>query len=304
MAVVLVCALLALTLGPGAAAAATAGNGKDQVVITGGLVVPAGQTVDDVVVLDGPVRVAGHATGNVIAISGKVTVTGRVDGDVAAVSDRAFLGPAARVGGDLLYGDERPVLAAGARVDGSVSKKGWEDELNRPTWGWIGRLAWWLAVSVSTLVVGALLLALAPRALRAAEEVGRRHLGMAMGWGVLVALGLPALAIAALVTLVGIPFGIGLLLALAPLFAAAYATAAWMLGRRLVREPASPWLALLAGWGILRALALIPVAGFIVGLLATITGLGALAVALWRSRRPGAPAARPEAPTPGSAAAA
>ena len=49
----------------------------------------------------------------------------------------------------------------------------------------------------------------------------------------------------------------------------------------------------------LLVLALIPVAGALVGLAATVGGLGALAVALWRAGRPGDPAARPEAPPPG-----
>ena len=48
------------------------------------------------------------------------------------------------------------------------------------------------------------------------------------------------------------------------------------------------WAALLAGWGILRVLALIPVVGALVGLAATVVGLGALAMALWRAGRPGA----------------
>ena len=57
--------------------------------------------------------------------------------------------------------------------------------------------------------------------------------------------------------------------------------------------------ALLAGWAILRVLALIPVAGALVGLAATVVGLGALAVALWQARKPRAleaPAAGPLAP--------
>jgi len=107
---------------------------------------------------------------------------------------------------------------------------------------------------------------------------------------------LPVLAILALVTLVGIPFGVALLLAAIPVLLVAYATAAWIVGRRLLRSrSASPWAALFAGWGILRVLALIPVAGALVGFAATVVGLGALAVALWRARPTGAPAA----PAPG-----
>jgi cytoskeletal protein CcmA (bactofilin family) len=286
----LLSALLALSLTAGTAAATT-----DQVVITGGAVVPAGQTVRDVIVIDGPVRIDGHATGDVVAVSGPVRVTGRVDGDLIAVSDRAFLGPAAHVGGDLRYGDQRPALASGASVGGSIKNEDWAGATNG--WGWIGAFAWWLAVSVSTLIVGALLVWLAPGALNAAHRAVREHLGATIGWGVAIAIGVPLLAILALATLVGIPFGIALLLAAIPVLLVAYATTAWIVGRRLLRDrSASRWAALLVGWAILRVLAIIPVAGALVGLAATIAGLGALAVALWHARTPTAPAPRPEAP--------
>ena len=111
---------------------------------------------------------------------------------------------------------------------------------------------------------------------------------------------MPLLAILALVTVVGIPFGVALLLAAVPVLLLAYATAAWIAGRRALRNRStSPWAALVAGWGILRLVALIPVAGALVGLAATVLGLGALAVALWQARRPGAPAARPDTPAAG-----
>ena len=217
------------------------------------------------------------------------------------MSDRAFLGPTARVGGDLRYGDERPVLARGATVGGKISNEDWADAANG--WGWVSLFGWWLAVSVSTLIVGALLVWLAPGALGGAERAVRERLGATVGWGVAIAIGVPLLAILALVTLVGIPFGVALLLAAIPVLLVAYATTAWIVGRRVLRNRStSPWVALLAGWGILRVLALIPVAGALVGLAATVVGLGALAVALWRARKPRAPAARPEAPAAGPVA--
>ena len=286
-------ALLAVLLGAGSASAAT-----DHVVITGGVVVPPGQTAGDVIVLDGTVRIAGHVTGDVVSVAGPVRVSGRVDGDLIAVSDRAFLGSTARVGGDLRYGDESPVLARGARVDGRVSNEDWDDSLNG--WGWVSVLAWWVAVSVSTLIMGVLLVWLAPGALYAAERAVQERLGATVGWGVLIAIGVPVLAIVALVTLVGIPFGIALLLAAIPVLLVAYATAAWIVGRRVLRNrSASPWAALFAGWGILRLLALIPIAGELIGLAATVVGLGALAVALWRARRASALIEEPRPPAPG-----
>src|SRR5215211_6069178 len=288
----LLCALTVL-LGAGTASAAS-----DHVVITGGAVVPVGQTAGDIVVLDGTVRIAGHATGDIVSVSGPVRLSGRVDGDLIAVSDRAFLGPTARVGGDLRYGDERPVLASGASVGGKVSNEDWSDAASG--WGWVSLIGWWLAVSVSTLVVGVLLVVLAPAALYAAERAVRERLGVTVAWGVAIAIGVPLLAVLALVTLVGIPFGIALLLAAIPVLLVAYATSAWIVGRRLLRNRSrSRWAALFLGWGILRVLALIPVVGALVGLVATVVGLGALAVALWRAGRPGAPEARRDEPAPG-----
>jgi cytoskeletal protein CcmA (bactofilin family) len=286
-------AILAVLLGAGSASAAT-----DHVVITGGVVVPTGQTAGDVIVLDGTVTIAGHVTGDVVSVAGPVRVSGRVDGDLISVSDRASLGSTARVGGDLRYGDEAPVLARGARVGGKISNEDWADSANG--WGWVSALAWWVAVSVSTLIVGVLLVWLAPGALYAAERAVRERLGAAIGWGVLIAIGLPVLAILALVTLVGIPLGVALLLAAIPVFVVAYATGAWIVGRRVLRNrSASPWAALFAGWGILRVLALIPIAGALVGLAATVVGLGALTVALWRARRTSAPIPKPGTPAPG-----
>jgi hypothetical protein len=289
----LLSALLALLLTAVSASAAT-----DHVVITGGAVIPAGQTAGDVIVVDGAVRIDGRATGDVVSVSGPIRIAGRVDGDVISVSDRAFLAPSARVGGDLRYGDERPTLAPGARVAGQVSKEDWDDAGGG--WGWLSVLAWWLAVSVSTLIVGALLVWLAPGALHAAERSVREHLGATIGWGVAIAIGVPLLAILALVTLVGIPFGIALLLAAIPVLVVAYATCAWLVGRRVLRSRSNPqWAALLAGWGILRLAALVPVVGGLVGLAATVVGLGALTVALWRARKAGATPARPESPAAG-----
>jgi hypothetical protein len=289
----LVVALAVLLVGAGSASAAT-----DHVVITGGATVPAGQTAGDVVVVDGTVNIAGHVTGDVISVSGPVRVTGRVDGDLIAVSDRAVLGSTARVGGDLRYGDERPALARGASVGGEVSNEDWADAANG--WGWVSLIGWWLAVSVSTLLVGVLLVVLAPAALYAAERAARERRGATVAWGLGLAIGVPLLAVLALVTLVGIPFGVALLLAAIPVLLVAYVTGAWILGRRVLRNRStSPWAALFAGWAILRVLALIPVVGALVGLVAMVVGLGALAVALWRAGRSDAPEARPEGPAPG-----
>jgi hypothetical protein len=126
---------------------------------------------------------------------------------------------------------------------------------------------------------------LAPRALDAAFRAASTSPGATIGWGLLLFFGLPILAVIALVTIVGIPLGVALLLALLPIYAVAYATSAFMLGRAIVKPPTSRFLAFLAGWGILRVIALVPGLGVLAWLAATVFGLGALGIALWRSRR-------------------
>src|SRR4051812_25021069 len=192
---VVLAASLMVLVGTSSAFAAT-----DHVVITGGVVVSPGETAGDVVVVDGTVRIAGRTTGDVVSIAGPVRITGRIDGDLITVADRAFLAPTARVSGDVRYGDQRPVVARGARVAGSITKEDWSDTAGG--WGWFSRLAWWLVVSVSTLVVGLLLVGLAPAALEAAARAARERLGPTIGWGVLIAFGVPFVAILALVTVV------------------------------------------------------------------------------------------------------
>jgi cytoskeletal protein CcmA (bactofilin family) len=230
-------ALLMLAFAP-AGAAGQAANGSDtgdRVVITGPVTIDSGETADDVVVIDGPVSVAGRVRGDLVVVNGRLRISGTVDGDVVAVAERAALAPGARVGGDLIYGDKRPVVPAGATVEGDVDRVS-VGEITDPV-GFIGAAAVWIAVSVSTLVFGLLLLWLAPRALEAALTATRTSLGPTIGWGLLLFFGLPILAVIALVTLVGISLGVALLLALVPLYAIGYTTSAWLLGRRLVGPP-------------------------------------------------------------------
>jgi hypothetical protein len=140
-------------------------------------------------------------------------------------------------------------------------------------------------MSVSTLLLGLALLWLAPRALEAALEVARTSTGAAIGIGLAVFFGLPAVAVLLMITILGLPLGIALLLALLPIYALGYTTSAFLLGRAIVKPPRGRIPAFLAGWGILRVIALVPGLGALAWFGATVFGLGALTIALWRSRR-------------------
>jgi hypothetical protein len=139
-------------------------------------------------------------------------------------------------------------------------------------------------VSVSTLVIGLVLLWLVGRGAARILEAGRTRIGPAIGLGLLLFFGLPILAVIALVTIVGIPLGIGLLAGLLLIYALGYSASAWILGRSILRGPTSWFLAFLAGWAILRILALVPILGGLIWFAAVVVGLGALILAIWGAR--------------------
>jgi cytoskeletal protein CcmA (bactofilin family) len=277
-------------------APALADGPKDQVVITGSAFVGPLQTAKTIVIFDGPTTIRGHVTGDVVSFHGPVRVIGgRVDGDVTAANNQVVVGPRGFVGGDINYGDKRPVIAPGARVGGHLNKFDITTD-NSPLSGFAFTLLWWLAVTVSSLVLGLVLIALWPRAFDATSAAWRRSPGASIGWGALVFFGVPVAGVVALVTLVGIPLGIGLFLALVPLYVVGYVTSTFVLGRMILRE-SGRIVAFLLGLAILQVLTLIPILGVLVWVVATVIGLGAIIVAAWRANRPQTPAAPAAAPT-------
>ena len=268
------------------AAPAEAKSGDDRVVVTGPVVIGPGQTAADVVVAHGDVTVAarGRVTGDLIVASGKVRVAGNVEGDLVTFADRAVLGPRARVGGDLLYGDDKPSVPSGATVEGDVKRVN-IDEIGAGL-GIAAGVAIWIGITISALLLGLVLLWLFPRAATAVYETAQSRVGAAFGFGVLAFIVLPILAVVLLVTVIGLPLGLMLLLAIAPLYALAYTAAAYALGQRILGPERGRFAAFLAGLAILRVLAIVPVLGGIVWFAATVFGLGLLILAAGRGRRP------------------
>lgn len=264
----------------------------DVVVLTGGAAVGPEEVVDNVVVFDGGAIVEGSVNDSLVSFNGDVTVTGQVDGDVVVFKGKATIREGARVGGDVRT-VEKAQVEEGAEVRGTVGRINRVDFDDVFPFAFGARLAWWFAVSVSILVLGFLLLWLAPRLAAAVAERSSLASLPAFGWGLLLFIGLPIVAVLALVTIVGIPFGLGLFSALMAIYATGYVTSGWMLGRRVLGEGRSKYVVFLAGWAILRVVALIPILGGIVSAIATILGLGVLVTA--RRAAPREPAAQPAA---------
>ena len=153
-------------------------------------------------------------------------------------------------------------MLSGATVDGDIEKTNFGNLFNAV--GLVVWILWWFAVSISTLVIGVLLLALAPRVVQSALEVARTRVGPIISWGFVMTLALPIVSFILVLSLIGSPLGLVGLFGVVPLFALGYVMGQYCLGRMIIREPKSPYVAFLAGWAILRVVELVPFFGAVV----------------------------------------
>jgi hypothetical protein len=131
---------------------------------------------------------------------------------------------------------------------------------------------------------------LVPRGAEAVVGAARHTPVRSALMGVAMLVALPVLGVLGVISLVGLPFGIGLLLALLFLFSVGVAMSAFSLGRAIWRAPRSRWLAFAIGWAIVAGLLAIPVASGVLWFVGALYGVGAMTVATWRARGESRPA--------------
>ena len=266
---------------PGADVART----EDQVMLSGTVTVPRGQSVGEVVVFHGRAIVAGVVVGDVVVLDGPVAISGQVGGSVVAMNGPIRLASTASVAGDVL-GAQSVRLEPGALVGGDVRND--VAFTPRGTLAALGALLGAVAIAISALLLLLLLVALAPRGLDRVATAARTAPFASLGWGAVVAIALPLLAIAAAASILGLPLGLSLLLGFGLIALAGYALSVYAVGRSIVQEPRGRSGAVLAGWGVSAAIGLVPFLNLVVWSLGSMFGLGAAVVAVWRVRA-GAP---------------
>lgn len=288
-----VAALLVASLVGAPSAHAQHAPGGDVIVLSGPVEVVGDDLVGNLVVLQGPTQIDGFVSGDVVAVSGDVDVTGTIGGDLVALGGVIRLAPTATIGRDVIAA-RAPSLAPGATVRGTIQPL----ETRVPVVDqMLAALVSWFAMTVSLLALALLLAALVPApAAEAVYASAHRAPARALGVGLLVAIAIPALAWIAMMTLVGIPLGLALLLAIALMSACGYVAAAWLIGRRLAgTRIGARWsrlVALLLGLAVLRLVALVPVVHLLAWLLASSFGVGAVTLALYEARRGRLPTSR------------
>jgi cytoskeletal protein CcmA (bactofilin family) len=308
--VALVAVAGAVSAAPADAARDGSTHGDRRISVTGGVVVTAKEVVDgSVLSFDGPVTVDGTVDGRVFVADGRVTIRGRVTGSILVVHGDVVI--TGTVGDDVVALDGRITTRDGARVNGDVKSRQQPDVAAGTVTGSVKKLNisnlfggimivfliyLWIAVTLSVALFGFLFVLLFPRAADATAAAGQRF-WPSVGWGALIGIVGPILGVLVLVTIVGIPFGLGMLSALNVIAPLGYVASSLILGRLMVKGTSTGARigAFFAGFGILRAVALLPGVGTIAWVLVCIYGLGALAQAAWRAGRQSPPAASPDA---------
>lgn len=259
---------------PGRAQAASGGTVHQASLVTQkDTVIRQGQTLEDVLVIGHNAQVAGRVTEVLVVADGNLV-----------------LGPTANVGTvvDLGGSIER---APGARVRAVYSVS-----LHTPFWGgalfgsvfaallWAGLLVAGVCLVVLSLLVT---LAMKSQMFRALAEVERsvRRTGVI---GVLVSLGLLAIAALFAVTIVGLPLtGLVLLFYLAIGVVGFSIMSQWLgkLALRYAPIERPPWLKSVVGSVLAVAFFSIPYVGLVMFLLVWLAGVGAVTAWLWQAWR-------------------
>src|SRR5437660_2269695 len=256
-------------------------------VVTGGTIdVGSGATIGrDLVVAGGSATVSAPIARRVQMSAGSLTLRNRVGGDVRGRVDHLKL-DGAQVAGNLDYTSNNSVEQVnGAHVTGTITRHTPTDRGGDAGNGFLG----WLRGLIGIFALGLLLIFLLPGLSSRAIDTERAQPWASLGIGAGILVITPIVALA--VFIVGIFVGgwwLGLLLIPIWILALAvgFAISGFLLGRlifaRLGWGGYHDAFALLGGLFVLTIVALIPVIGFLIGLVAVILGAGALALVVTR----------------------
>ncbi len=295
------CALFALL--PASAFAQADGSGDNNgfvLRVNGPLRVASTDRVDTAVVISDDALIQGTVENNLVVIDGDAVVTGTVEGDVVMINGDLFLRAGSRVEGDVRLIDGDLTRAPTATVVGDVNE-GWR----LGWWSWAFPIFFWFGATVAVVLSALIFAAVGGRQLSDAGDLLTRQPGWSILTAVLTWVGIPLVAVLVIITVIGIPFGIGMLVFLLPaLLFLGYLVTGTRVGALIIRRGAAeegrPYLAAVVGMLVFQLLALVPVLGFLLALLAALWGSGGLVLLAWRGAtgRPGAPPAPAAAAPP------
>lgn len=263
----------------------------------------ANQELNSLVVIHGNTTVAGRIHSSLVVVDGDARVSGTIDSDVVVVRGSLVLERGAQVKNVSLVRSDF-TQEPGATVTGDISRRSFR--LFSGALLLFGAL-FWLWTTVAVLVAGIVFASVGGKQLGAAASYFTGATGQSILGAIVATIGLPLVAVVAIVTVIGVPVGIGILVFLMPaVFFLGYLVAGtWlgslMLSRTRFGEAGShPYLPALLGLFALQVIVLVPVLGALAFVIAGPWGAGALLYHAWRGWRekPPAASATPQATEP------
>ena len=266
-------------------------TGRVLVSTEGDFTLAADDQANVVVVINGTGTILGNAN-TIVVVDGALDLQGAHIETVVAVRSPVEIGPDSVVTGDVMTLDSLVHQTGNADVQGEVT------DLPSLLVGFGVVLApalllLWIGFGLAMIAAGLLLAGLAARQVRQAEAIISHEPVMAFATGVVGLIAFPLVAVLLIVTLVGAPLGLAVLLQVWPLVAfVGYLIAGIWIGEWVLRRMSPeqvrerPYLAAVIGLLILGFLGIIPVLA-IVTALASLFGFGAVLLVAFRTIRSG-----------------
>lgn len=240
----------------------------------------------------------------------KIVLNGEVARDVELNAEQIELGPRAKLGGALRCSSNAQFKTAeGVAIGGAVTRGGamngrpdmhrdreWHGQMMGSGTGWAGTIASTAASFVALLAAAALFLIVFTGFSRRASGTMLAAPGPAFGAGVLVFLGTPMLAMLLLITLIGIPLGIVLMMLFPLMLLMGWIVGVFSIAQRVQRAiqkdaPSESSAAMIGFFALTLLLVLLlgslPFIGFLILVTILLLGTGACALELYRQVRSG-----------------
>lgn len=223
---------------------------------------------------------------------GRLYLNSPIVNEAFVVANQEFiLGPQASVSGDLKYtGNNQAILQQGATVAGKIAYEKINREENFPrffgasgAFEVLSRLGPFVQFGgfVVSALLGVLFLGLFPKYFEKVAMAIERQSAASFGWGILVLVMMPVIAILLAVTIVGIPVSLVLVVVGYFLFVAAQFVMAFVIGRKilLVKFGERRGWAIIVGLFVFFLLGFLPIIGRVIYVGLVISGLGGIVLA-------------------------
>lgn len=266
----------------------------------------AAVVADAVTLYAGNVNIEGKINGPLTVYAQKVVLNGEITRDVEINAEEIELGPRAKLGAALRYpSDAQFKTAEGVVIGGAVTRgeamngrpdthhdREWHGQMMGSGSGWAGTIASFVAL----LAAAALFLLVFTGFSRRASSRMLATPWPALAAGVAVLLGTPMLAMLLLITLIGIPLGIVLMMLFPLMLLMGWVVGVFSIAQRVQRaiqkDAPSGSSAAMVGFFALTLLLLLllgslPFIGFLILLAIMLLGTGACALELYHQVRPG-----------------